>query len=157
MELKNRISNRALKVWRITGLLSSLFGWIITIAVAVLTYIFDWPDWILAGIVIISVIDTYLFIFLIPSVRWKRWRYEVRESEIEIQSGFFVIKRTLVPMTRVQHVDTKQGPILRRYGLATVEISTAATSHQIPALDTTEADSMRFFISRLARVEEEDV
>lgn len=81
----------------------------------------------------------------------------MRESEIEIQSGLIIIKRTLVPMSRVQHVDTKQGPVLRRYDLATVVVSTAATSHEIPALDTAEADDIRYFISTLAKVEEEDV
>ncbi|WP_233523079.1 PH domain-containing protein [Peribacillus saganii] len=157
MEPKNRISDNALKVWRITGFFTSLFGWVITIAVAVLTYFFDWPNLIWAALVIMSIAHTYLFIFLIPSIRWKRWRYEVRESEIEIQSGLIIIKRTLVPMSRVQHVDTKQGPVLRRYDLATVVVSTAATSHEIPALDTAEADDIRYFISTLAKVEEEDV
>ncbi|MEH7523617.1 PH domain-containing protein, partial [Bacillus sp. JJ1503] len=89
--------------------------------------------------------------------RWKRGRYEVRENEIELQHGVFVIKRTLVPMIRVQHVDTRQGPILRKYGLATVAISTAATVHEIPALDMDEAEELRFFISKLARVADEDV
>ena len=60
---------------------------------------------------------------------------EVRETEIEIQRGIFVIKRTLVPMIRVQHVETNQGPFLRKYDLASVEVSTAATVHTIPALD----------------------
>ena len=32
-------------------------------------------------------------------------------------------------MVRVQHVDTEQGPILRKYDLSSITISTAATSH----------------------------
>ncbi len=90
-------------------------------------------------------------------MRWKRWRYEVREQEIELQHGVFIVKRTLVPMIRVQHVDTQQGPILRKYELATVTVSTAATIHEIPALQLEEAEELRVFISRLARVADEDV
>ena len=60
-------------------------------------------------------------------------------------------------MVRVQHVDTEQGPLLRKYNLATVSISTAATVHQIPALDVEEAEEMRHAISSLARVAEDDV
>ena len=60
-------------------------------------------------------------------------------------------------MVRVQHVDTEQGPLLRKYNLATVTISTAATVHGIPALDIEEAEEMRHAISRLARVADEDV
>ena len=81
----------------------------------------------------------------------------MRNTEIDIQSGIFVIKRTLIPMNRVQHVETKQGPLLRKYELASVEISTAATMHVIPALDLTEADELRHYISKMASVEEEDV
>jgi membrane protein YdbS with pleckstrin-like domain len=60
-------------------------------------------------------------------------------------------------MVRVQHVDTQQGPILRKYDLASITISTAATNHTIPALITSEADELRSRISTLARVAEDDV
>ena len=90
-------------------------------------------------------------------MRWKRWRYEIREQEIELQHGVFVIKRTLVPMVRVQHVDTKQGPILRKYHLSSVTVSTAATVHEIPALEMEEAEEIRISISKLAKVADDDV
>ncbi|HLS67353.1 MAG TPA: PH domain-containing protein, partial [Pseudogracilibacillus sp.] len=64
---------------------------------------------------------------------------------------------TIIPMIRVQHVDTKQGPILKRYSLATVSISTAATVHEIPALNEAEASVIRDRISVLARVDEDDI
>ena len=85
------------------------------------------------------------------------WRYEVREQEIEIQSGLFVVTRTLIPMVRVQHVDTEQGPILKKYNVANISISSAATVHTIPMLELEEADMLRMKISELARVAEEDV
>lgn len=90
-------------------------------------------------------------------MKHKYWRYEVLENEIDIQHGILVNKRVIVPMVKVQHVDTTQGPLLRRFHLSTVEISTAATKHLIPALDAEEADQLRDFISRLARVTEDDV
>ncbi|AOH53002.1 hypothetical protein ABE28_001360 [Peribacillus muralis] len=157
MEPENRISNKALTVWRISGIIGCSITWIIVIAVLVLTILFDWPYWIIGALSIISIIQSYLSIFLMPLVKWKRWRYEVRNTDIDIQSGILVIKRTLIPMVRVQHVETKQGPLLRKYDLASVEISTAATMHVIPALDLAEADELRRYISRMASVEEEDV
>ena len=60
-------------------------------------------------------------------------------------------------MVRVQHVDTSQGPILKKYDLANISISTAATTHVIPMLVTEEADRLRARISELARVAEDDV
>ncbi|MFJ5625482.1 PH domain-containing protein [Peribacillus loiseleuriae] len=157
MEPRNRISSKALKVWRISGVINAAICWVITIAVLVVTILFDWPYWAIGATGLISTAVTYISVFLFPSMKWKRWRYDVREKEIEIQSGLFIIKRTLVPMIRVQHVETNQGPLLRKYQLASVEISTAATTHEIPALELTEADELRFYISKMASVEEDDV
>ncbi|MFO1446518.1 PH domain-containing protein [Bacillus sp. Bva_UNVM-123] len=156
-EPQSRISEKGLKVWRISGMIHTLFSFLISSVVIGLTIFFAWPFWIIGIVVILFVIDAYLMISLIPTLRWRRWRYEVRENELEIQHGVFIMKRTLVPMIRVQHVDTRQGPILRKYELATVAVSTAATVHEIPALNVDEAEELRFFISKLARVADEDV
>ncbi|MFC4322048.1 PH domain-containing protein [Litchfieldia salsa] len=152
---RKRISKRALPVWRISAALTSGIGWLTVIALFVMSSIYQWPIWISLVVLVLSVIETTLTVFIIPSVRWKRWRYEVFEHEIEIQHGVFVMTRTIIPMMRVQHVDTKQGPILRAYHLASVTISTAATVHEIPALDLDEADQLRDFISKLARVDDD--
>ncbi|MBY0099551.1 PH domain-containing protein [Mesobacillus maritimus] len=156
-EPQTRISKRALVVWRITGVITSLFSWIVGGALVTLGVLFDWPVWMIIALIILILIFSYLFTFFFPKLRWKRWRYEVREQEIEIQRGVFIMKRTLIPMVRVQHVDTQQGPLLRKYQLSTVMISTAATVHEIPALEMDEAEELRRSISRLARVADEDV
>lgn len=156
-EPQTRISERALVVWRISGAISSLFSGVVGGGIVTLGVLFDWPIWIIAGVIVLVLIYSYLNIFFIPKLRWKRWRYEVREQEIELKRGVFFIKRTLIPMVRVQHVDTQQGPLLRKYRLSTVMISTAATVHEIPALDMDEAEELRQSISRLARVADEDV
>ncbi|MGG4167795.1 PH domain-containing protein [Rossellomorea vietnamensis] len=156
-EPQKRISPLALKVWKIYGVLESLVVAALAAGAIVLTFIFDWSSWVTVISVGVFILFTYVFVFLLPTIKWKRWRYEVREQEIELQRGILIVKRTLVPMVRVQHVDTVQGPILKRYGLSTITISTAATVHEIPALDMEEADDLRNSISQLARVAEDDV
>jgi len=156
-EPQTKISEQALVVWRISGAITSLFIWIVGGGLVTLGVLFDWPLWIIVGMIVLVLIYSYAMIFFFPKLRWKRWRYEVREQEIELQRGVFIIKRTLIPMVRVQHVDTQQGPLLRKYQLSTVMISTAATVHEIPALDMEEAEELRQSISRLARVADEDV
>ena len=64
---------------------------------------------------LLLLLSAFFQLLYFPNIRWKIWRYEVREQEIEIQSGLFIVKRTLIPMVRVQHVDTEQGPILKKY------------------------------------------
>ena len=154
---KHKISRKGLTVWRLYGAIQTL---ILAIGAGVINFLamrFDWPLWsyfIGWGLVILSIVfSTIVF----PKVRWERWRYEVNEHEIEIQHGLFIVKRTIIPMVRVQHVDTTQGPILKKYDLGNISISTAATTHVIPALNMDEADEMRARISDLARVAEDDV
>lgn len=156
---RKMISKRGLKVWRISGGILSLLFWVVLIVGTAIAYFSNWFAWIWLGLIggVLVFFLTLLITWIIPGIRWRRWRYEVREQEIELQHGVFVITRTLVPMVRVQHVDTVQGPILRKYKLATIQISTAATQHEIPAVDLEEAEELRHAISRLARVAEEDV
>lgn len=154
---QKRISAKALKVWRVSGFIKILIGWSATAVIFVLVHIFQWPiwiDWVLAGL---GILFSYFLVLLFPKLRWLRWRYEVREGEIELEHGMFIRTRTLVPMIRVQHVDTMQGPILRKYGLSSVVVHTAATAHEIPALEEGEAEELRLFISKLAKAADEDV
>ncbi len=157
IELKNKIDPKGLTVWRIHAMITAFITLIITAGVFVCTYYFDWYSWIQYALLALWVVSAILGIVVFPKIRWSRWRYEVREQEIEIQSGLFIVERTLVPMIRVQHVDTIQGPILKKYNLSEMNISTAATRHTIPALKAEEADELRMRISKLARVAEEDV
>ena len=157
VEPKKRISERALKVWRIYGIIYSVFFLLLAGGVIGFTIVFNWPVWMSVVSILLFALSVYFFVVFFPTMRWKRWRYEIREQEIELQRGVFVIKRTLVPMVRVQHVDTQQGPILRKYDLSSVTVSTAATVHEIPALEMEEAEEIRISISKLAKVADEDV
>ncbi|WP_175486849.1 PH domain-containing protein [Sediminibacillus halophilus] len=154
---ENFIAKEAVKVWRITALIPTVILWIVLIVLTFLAGKFSIPVWVVLIAWAVMAVDTYVTGFLIPAIKWRRWRYQVFEQEIDIQHGIFIIKRTLVPMIRVQHVDTKQGPLLKRFKLATVTISTAATTHEIPALLEEEASDLRDKISQLARVDEDDV
>lgn len=156
-EPQKRISEKALTVWRISGVIKTVIGWSITATALFLLHIFDVPFWISIILIVLAVIFPFLHIFIFPKLRWRRWRYEVREDEIELEEGIFIRTRSLVPMIRVQHVDTVQGPLLRKFNLASIVVHTAATAHAIPALEEAEAEELRLFISKLARVAEEDV
>ena len=152
-----QIPRKGLTVWRLYGFFNTLGAVILMGAVCFLTYYFEWPSFIYYIAITLIIIVGLTALWLFPNIRWDHWRYEVREHEIEIQSGLFIIKRTLIPMVRVQHVDTSQGPILKKYNLSNISISTAATTHIIPMLVTNDADNLRSRISILARVAEDDV
>jgi membrane protein YdbS with pleckstrin-like domain len=154
---EKRISPKALKVWKIYGAILSFIVFALSIAATVAIFLLDLPKWIIPILVVVDICFLLIAVFFVPKIRWERWRYELREQEIELQHGLFVVKRTLIPIIRVQHVDTNQGPIMKKYRLASVVISSAATTHEIPALDEDEAEELRKTISYLVRVVREDV
>ena len=88
---------------------------------------------------------------VLPLLRWRYWRYEVRDEEIDLLRGALVVTRTLIPMTRVQHVDTARTVLSDMFELRSVTVHTAAGSHSIPALLEGEATAIRDRIALLAR------
>jgi membrane protein YdbS with pleckstrin-like domain len=91
----------------------------------------------------------------VPVWRLRSYRYEVREEEIDLRRGILAVTRTLVPMVRVQHVDTHRTVLSRMFGLAAVRFHTAAGATSIPALREDAADAIRDRIAELARVPED--
>ena len=108
-----------------------------------------WLAWgLAAGVVLVGGL-------VLPMLRWRTWRYEVRDQEIDLRRGAVVVTRTLIPMTRVQHVDTRRTPLSDLFDLRAVTVHTAADSHEIPALHPGDAVSIRDRIAVLARQPDE--
>lgn len=156
-EPSERIATDAIKAWRVFAIILSIIPLLVAIALFVLAYYFEFSYWFAIGLTVFTIIEAVVTIVFIPKIRWNRWRYQIYDQEIYIQHGILVVTRTIIPMIRIQHVDTKQGPILKNYKLASLTISTAATTHEIPALLEEEASNLRDQISELARVEQDDV
>ena len=86
------------------------------------------------------------FVAWLPRRRWRAWAYREGEDELDIRHGRLVRVRTVVPYARVQHIDVSEGPVERRFGLATLILHTAGTraaSVGLPGLPRDEADRLR--------------
>ncbi|ABS21156.1 PH domain-containing protein [Bacillus cytotoxicus] len=155
--LENEIHPDMVKVWKIHALIGA--GVLTAIVLAYLFFMikFHWWGWLFGVLFIGSFIYAPLDYFVFPQLRQRYHSYQLNEEEIEIQHGMFIVKRVLVPMIRVQHVTIEQGPIMRKHGLAELQISTAATAHKIPGLTMREAERLKRQISELAKVSDEDV
>lgn len=151
------IDQKAVQYWRYSNIISAIFLLLIPVAYYAAMRRWSWPFWITVVLLFLTLAIAIFNIFFKPEIIWKTWRYDVSEQEIDLFHGIFIKTRTLIPMVRVQHVDTQQGPLLRHFGLSTVTISTAAGTHEIPALADDVAASLRDSISELARVVDEDV
>ncbi|RNC79338.1 MAG: hypothetical protein ED557_14740 [Balneola sp.] len=152
-----RIDRNAIKAWRITGFFTGLLLYLIPGFTSIFYFKEDSPLWITLVAIVLALSIHILLTVVFPKVRWNRWSYDVSEQAVDLHRGIIIQTRTVVPINRIQHVDTKKGPIYRRFGLSSISISTAATTHEIPALDDNTASEMRTLISELVRKVKEDV
>jgi membrane protein YdbS with pleckstrin-like domain len=139
-EPARRLSPTARWLWRAQGAIAT------AVSLAVSRAAPGGAVWLLLPLVVFAIA-----VVAVPELRWARWRYEIRDEEIDLRHGTVTITRTLIPMLRVQHVDTTRGPLDQLFGLATVVVHTAAGQTTIPALDEEYAGRLRDQIATLAR------
>ncbi|MGH3665640.1 MAG: PH domain-containing protein [Egibacteraceae bacterium] len=96
-----------------------------------------------------------VLVWLVPTVRFNRWRYALRADDLWIRRGVVWTTTSVIPYARLQFVDTRQGPLDRVFGLAQLVVHTAAvgTSGNLPGLDAAAAERLR---ERLSKVEPDD-
>jgi len=151
-ELKH-LDPRAVTLWRIGGAISTIiWSVIISLATVPAIYVLD-GHWmaVVGGAITLVLFNAVVRIAVVPPIRYRLWRYQLRADQLFLQRGWLVVRRTLVPLVRIQNVDTVQGPIARRFGLWSVVVFTAANAQSIPALSKEQADHLRETIAELAR------
>ncbi len=90
----------------------------------------------------------------IPLVTWpyfsvKRRGISVRDKDVLYKSGLVVNRVTAIPFNRIQHVETKQGPLDRQFGTASLQIFTAGGSKgdlDIAGMEHDRAERLRSMI-----------
>lgn len=82
---------------------------------------------------------------------WQSWRYAERADDLLISKGVLWREETVVPYGRMQLVEVTSGPVERHFGLASVQLHTAAaaTDARIPGLDPAEAERLRDRLTEL--------
>ena len=85
-------------------------------------------------------------VFVVPARRYARWQYALGADRLRIVRGFLFYSDTVVPLGRIQHIDVHQGPIMRRFDLATLTVHTAGNHNagvSLPGLRHEVAVAMR--------------
>ena len=85
--------------------------------------------------------------------RYRSWGYAEREDDLVVSRGLVFRRLTVVPYGRMQLIDVTAGPLARAFGIATVQLHTAAAASdaRIPGLAREDAERLR---DRLAAIGE---
>lgn len=141
----HRIHPSAKKLWRLSGAIASIF--ILGISAVIMLLTVWWA--VLPG----ALLSIYL-IFLRPALEYRQWLYKITDQYVDYSHGIFFTRRTILPISRIQHLDIRQGPLQKAFKLASVVLFTAGQGHEIEAVPASEAqgivDSINLQISKEA-------
>ena len=156
----NQLNPKIKNVWRINDAIWLTVVFLccfVPFAIAAAVESAGWMFVVLAALAALYVVGMVVWLVVLPPIRFMRWRYELSDDYLDIARGIIWRKRFIIPFIRVQNTDTRQGPILRAFGLASVTVATAAGEHEIPGLDSQTAEQLRDKAAELARLAQEDV
>jgi membrane protein YdbS with pleckstrin-like domain len=88
----------------------------------------------MGSIIIPVLVIAALYVWRIPSRRYARWGYDVGPDRLRISRGYLFHSDTIIPFGRIQHIDVDQGPVQRRYDLATLSVHTAGSHNDTVSL-----------------------
>lgn len=140
-------------VWAIKSAVSAaIFGAIAAVAFSVVSIGGPW----VGGVILVA--GTVLGI-VFSVLRYRIWTYQVRSDSLYLRRGVVTRVATVAPYVRIQHVDTRRGPIDRVFGLATTVVYTAGSRGadvSIPGLTPERAADLQTRLKQLAIAAEGD-
>jgi uncharacterized protein len=144
---RHRLPARVTTYWRWRAFYSSLPLLVLLISAAI---VLPWgPWWVRWGVVGVVVAAVAACMIILPPIRYRVFWYAISSTEIDIQNGIIFIKRSVMPMHRVQSLRSERGPIADHYRMTNLKIRTAAGSVSLSGLDRGEADELCERIGRL--------
>jgi uncharacterized protein len=128
------------KVMRISAAISALVLIIAAIVVEILRVL---P---MGSVIMPVLLLGYWWVFVVPKRRFGHMGYDAGDDRLRIVRGYMFYHDSVVPYGRIQHIDVDQGPIERRYDLATLSAHTAGThgaTISLPGLAHADAVALR--------------
>ncbi|HET6503230.1 MAG TPA: PH domain-containing protein [Amycolatopsis sp.] len=118
----NLVSGRAVLYWAARAAL----GWLIVLA-AELLWLFVGDGGRPLGVVLLATtVAALAHLIVMPQWRYRVHRWEATPEAVYTQSGWFNQERRIAPVSRIQTVDTKRGPLERAFSLANLTVTTAS-------------------------------
>ncbi|NMA78123.1 MAG: PH domain-containing protein [Actinomycetales bacterium] len=145
-EMLRPVSPKLIPARYVGGIAGNVFWLLLVIAAVVGTVLTGWW-WIAAcGLLPLALIAQSL---LLTPRRVRALGYLDGDEELTIASGIMFRSVHSIPYGRVQSVKIGEGPVERRYGLATLTITTAAGggTETLPGLPKAEAERLRSMLT----------
>lgn len=144
----NQVSPRAVPYWTVSALVGDvlLLGAAL-VARVVVPDVPGWTTWLLVALAAVAVAH----VLVMPRVRYDVHRWEVTPIAVHTRSGWIGRQTRLAPISRVQTVDSRQGALMRAFGLASLTVTTASAAGPI-SIECLDARTARELVARLTAI-----
>ena len=151
-EPAHQVSPRAVGFWRVAALVPS----VVLALVLVAGYAGWWlsegtPPWWALLLALLGLLALAAYPVVMPPVRYRVHRWEVTDTAVHTRSGWLTISTRIAPLSRVQTVDSRQGALMRLFGLASLTVTTASAAGPI-SIDCLDADLARELVATLTEI-----
>jgi membrane protein YdbS with pleckstrin-like domain len=123
-EPSQRVSPRARTMWRVSALVEAAMTFAVLAVADALVDRVDVAWWVFA----LAVGAHLVWAAVVPQWRYLVHRWEVTETAVYTQTGWWARERRIAPMSRIQTVDHAEGAVERLFRLATVTVTTASAA-----------------------------
>ncbi|MFC4858374.1 PH domain-containing protein [Actinophytocola glycyrrhizae] len=124
----NRVDPRAVRYW-MTG--EAITNGVVALVLGVLAFLIPPArPWLLLALGIVLVIGIP-YMIVMPIWRYRVHRWEITEDAVYTRSGWLWQEWRVAPMSRIQTVDTKRGPLEQAFRLSSVTVTTASAAGPI--------------------------
>ncbi|WP_386674519.1 PH domain-containing protein [Streptomonospora salina] len=145
----HRVSRKAVRLWTLQAAIgSAVTAALLSAAVWALRLAWwDWvPEWALRNawwLVVLYGVYALARVVIVPQWRYRVHRWEITADVVYTRSGWFSRQWQLVPVSRIQTVDHRQGWMERMFGVATLEVQTASHAGSSTIEGLAAADAQR--------------
>lgn len=144
----HQVSPRAVAYWRVSALLADLA--IVVAAVVAVLVLPDLPWWVWPLVGLLAVVEA-AHVVVMPRIRFRVHRWEVSDTAVHTREGWLGRESRIAPISRVQTVDSRQGALMRLFGLASITVTTASAAGPI-TIACLDADVARDVVARLTAI-----
>lgn len=124
-EPAHRAAPRAVAYWRV----SALLGWAVLLGILTVVRLV-WLDHLGWAPLALGALGAWALVHVVvmPGVRYRVHRWEVTPVAVRTRTGWLNREQRIVPLSRIQTVDSTQGALMRVFGLASITVTTASSA-----------------------------
>ena len=135
---RHQVSRKSITLWT----LHALIGWLVLLVPQAVVLVFVRSPWQVAaavGTLVLGAAHT----LVMPRWRYRVHRWEATPDAVYTLAGWLNQEWRIAPVSRIQTVDTKRGPLQQLLGLSTVTVTTASAAGPVHIEGLAHDDAVR--------------